>query len=222
MHTDSSTSGSGSCITKKSQKIYLWSLSGSTTNVTVNLVVFKITWLFAFWQLTPTWILTYILAEMPACWTMVWNIQNFDRRVKLIIWSLLLWSIIDKHDLLSPFSSDQGFLRINIWRQVANANAKWVIAISSLVFDNICPQGPSGWQVWHPITGCHLCVGLTPTSHNAEDQSQYDPGCWTGCKTPTLNFGNIYLKFTRLKLSIYLFIWGFTSLSTLYRSYHDG
>ena len=27
----------------------------------------------------------------------------------------------------------------------------------------------------------------TPTSGNAEDLSQYDPGCWTGRKTPTLN-----------------------------------
>ena len=28
------------------------------------------------------------------------------------------------------------------------------------------------------ITGCHLCVGSTPTSDNAEDLSQYDTGCW--------------------------------------------
>ena len=39
------------------------------------------------------------------------------------------------------------------------------------------PQGHSGEQVWHLITGCHLCVGSTPTSDNAEDVSQYDPGC---------------------------------------------
>ena len=33
---------------------------------------------------------------------------------------------------------------------------------------------------------CHLCVGSTTTSDNVKDLSQYDPGCWTGCKTPTL------------------------------------
>ena len=41
-------------------------------------------------------------------------------------------------------------------------------------------------SVWHLITGSHLCVCSTLTSDNAEDLSQYDPGCWTGCKTPTL------------------------------------
>ena len=39
------------------------------------------------------------------------------------------------------------------------------------------PRWPSGLQVWHLITGCHLCVGSTQTSDNAEDLSQYDPGC---------------------------------------------
>ena len=35
--------------------------------------------------------------------------------------------------------------------------------------------------------------------------------------------GNQYIQFIRvLYCFIYLFIWGFTSLSTLYRSYHDG
>ena len=28
------------------------------------------------------------------------------------------------------------------------------------------PRWPSGWQVWHLITGCHLCMGLTPTNDN--------------------------------------------------------
>ena len=27
---------------------------------------------------------------------------------------------------------------------------------------------PGGKQVWHLITGCHLCVGSTNTSDNAE------------------------------------------------------
>ena len=39
------------------------------------------------------------------------------------------------------------------------------------------PQWPSGKQVWHLSKGCYLCVGSTPTSDNAEDLSQYDPGC---------------------------------------------
>ena len=44
-----------------------------------------------------------------------------------------------------------------------------------------------------------------------------------------LSFANINEKLTLVNEiametihSIYLFIWGFTSLSTLYRSYHDG
>ena len=40
------------------------------------------------------------------------------------------------------------------------------------------PQWPSGLAiVWHLITDCHLCVGSTPKSDNAEDVSQYDLGC---------------------------------------------
>ena len=38
-------------------------------------------------------------------------------------------------------------------------------------------SGPVGWQLWHLITDSHLCVGSTPTGDNAEDLSQYDPGC---------------------------------------------
>ena len=38
------------------------------------------------------------------------------------------------------------------------------------------------------ITGCHLCVGSSPTSGSAEDLSQYDPGCRTGHKTPKFIF----------------------------------
>ena len=34
-----------------------------------------------------------------------------------------------------------------------------------------------GQQVWHLITGCHLCVGSSSTTENAEDLSHYDPGC---------------------------------------------
>ena len=33
---------------------------------------------------------------------------------------------------------------------------------------------PSSWQVWHLITGSHVCAGLTHTSGNAEDLPQYD------------------------------------------------
>ena len=32
-----------------------------------------------------------------------------------------------------------------------------------------------GWQVWHLITGCPLCVGSTPKSDNTEDLSQFNP-----------------------------------------------
>ena len=31
--------------------------------------------------------------------------------------------------------------------------------------------------VWRLIKGSHLCVGLTPTSDNAENLSQYDSSC---------------------------------------------
>ena len=34
-------------------------------------------------------------------------------------------------------------------------------------------------------------MGSTPTSGSAEDLSQYDPGCWTGCKTLTLTFTKV-------------------------------
>ena len=40
------------------------------------------------------------------------------------------------------------------------------------------------WVSEFYITVCHICVGLTPISHNAEALSQYDLGCW--CKTITL------------------------------------
>ena len=33
------------------------------------------------------------------------------------------------------------------------------------------PQWPSMYEVWHLITGCNLCVGSTPTSHNDEGLS---------------------------------------------------
>ena len=38
-------------------------------------------------------------------------------------------------------------------------------------------SGPVDQQIWLPITGFHLCVGLTPTSDNAQDLSQYNLGC---------------------------------------------
>ena len=37
-----------------------------------------------------------------------------------------------------------------------------------------------------------------------------------------LNFLNDQLNTISLKFYFYLFVWGFTLLSTLYRSYHDG
>ena len=36
-------------------------------------------------------------------------------------------------------------------------------------------SGLVGKQICHLITGYHLCVGLTPTSDNAEELGQYDP-----------------------------------------------
>ena len=36
-------------------------------------------------------------------------------------------------------------------------------------------QWPSNEQVWHLITRCHMCVGLTPTSDTAEGLPQQDP-----------------------------------------------
>ena len=38
------------------------------------------------------------------------------------------------------------------------------------------------------IIGSHLCVGSTSTSYNAEDLSQYGPGCWMGCKSQLFTF----------------------------------
>ena len=35
-------------------------------------------------------------------------------------------------------------------------------------------QWPSGYQIWHLITGSHLCRGLTPNG-NVEDIAKYDP-----------------------------------------------
>ena len=58
-------------------------------------------------------------------------------------------------------------------------------------FNNICVNCIALEGVWHLITGCHLCVGLTPTSNNAKDLSQYDPGCWKGRKTTTLTLSNL-------------------------------
>ena len=43
-----------------------------------------------------------------------------------------------------------------------------------------------GEQVQHQITGCHLCVGLTPISVNAKNLSQYDPAWRT--RKPNLDF----------------------------------
>ena len=34
----------------------------------------------------------------------------------------------------------------------------------------------SGWQVFYLITGSYLYAGLSLTSDNVEDLSQYDPG----------------------------------------------
>ena len=42
---------------------------------------------------------------------------------------------------------------------------------------NAGPQWPSGKELELLITGCHLCVGSTPTSENADKLSQYDPDC---------------------------------------------
>ena len=69
-------------------------------------------------------------------------------------------------------------------------------------------------KVWHLITGCHVCVNLTPTNPM---------------------FQGIFTKVSHSASAsivrfIYLFIYfffgggggGVTSLSTLYRSYHSG
>ena len=48
------------------------------------------------------------------------------------------------------------------------------------------PWWPSGLAIWHLITNCHLCVGLTPTSDNARDMSHYKP-----TESPTLNFESL-------------------------------
>ena len=38
-------------------------------------------------------------------------------------------------------------------------------------------------------------MGSSPTSGNSEDLSQYDPGCWTGRKTPTFDFAEYFSQF---------------------------
>ena len=72
------------------------------------------------------------------------------------------------------------FLRVIFF----NLTSKLPMIFLKKVFCNF--QSLVGYHFWHLITGCHLCVGLIPTSDKAEDLSQYDPGCCTGHKTPTL------------------------------------
>ena len=38
-------------------------------------------------------------------------------------------------------------------------------------------------------------MGSSPTSDNTEDLSQYDPGCLTGCKNPTVTRLEIAINF---------------------------
>ena len=38
-------------------------------------------------------------------------------------------------------------------------------------------SGPVGYQIQYLIIGRHFCVGSTPKIDNAENLSQYDPGC---------------------------------------------
>ena len=39
------------------------------------------------------------------------------------------------------------------------------------------PQWPSGYQVWHLIKGCHLCMDSTLPGGSGVGLTQYDPGC---------------------------------------------
>ena len=48
------------------------------------------------------------------------------------------------------------------------------------VYTNLAMSGLVGQHVWHLITGSYHCVGIIPTSDNAEDLSQFDPDCFTG------------------------------------------
>ena len=49
-------------------------------------------------------------------------------------------------------------------------------------------SGLVGNQVWHLITGCHLCVGSTLTIDISVDLFLYSPGCGSDIKTPSLTF----------------------------------
>ena len=54
----------------------------------------------------------------------------------------------------------------------------------------VCMVGPQ-WLSGKQILASNyfqLCVGSTPKCSSGVDLSQYDPGCLTGCKTPTLTF----------------------------------
>ena len=72
---------------------------------------------------------------------------------------------------------DQGLC---ILRQLNLISRKKLLLSDNLVIFKHTQRGPwwlSGEQVWHFITGCHFCVGSTPTSDNVVDFSQYDLAC---------------------------------------------
>ena len=48
-------------------------------------------------------------------------------------------------------------------------------------------------------------MGSSPTSGNSEDLSQYDPGCWTGRKTPTLTFVSNAILFNIDELNVIVY-----------------
>ena len=67
------------------------------------------------------------------------------------------------------------------------------------------------------LSSCHLDI----ESHNAIQVSSANVQRLRN-KMKCLDVINYFLGENTHILCLHLFIWGFTSLSTLYRSYHDG
>ena len=71
------------------------------------------------------------------------------------------------------------------------------------------------------------CTGhITQSTHNHHCSLSIDLfiylGFYVAFNTVQVTYHKVPIAIIVVSISIYLFIWGFTSLSTLYRSYHDG
>ena len=89
----------------------------------------------------------------------------------------------------------------NIWCKIVMPSL--TVLYSSVISVSVIqsfqrPWWPRGHKVWHLITNCHLCVASTNIGGTVEGLSEYDPGCWTGCKTLNLTFDPINLRYNKI------------------------